>query len=186
MTRFTINNAPVEFKLPPETPLLWALRDAANLTGTKFGCGAGLCGACTVHVDGKAARSCQLTIGELEGTFITTIEGLSEDRSHPLQQAWIAEQVPQCGFCQPGMIMAAAALLKEKPDPTREDIAEAITNLCRCGTYPRIRRAIFRAARGDLPPPLPGPDVSASESVRLAPSLRPSSMRPADSQPPEG
>ncbi|GGI74901.1 (2Fe-2S)-binding protein [Polymorphobacter multimanifer] len=173
MTRFTINNSPVEFKLSPDTPLLWALRDAANLTGTKYGCGAGLCGACTVHVDGIATRSCQVTIGALEGTFVTTIEGLSDDRSHPIQQAWIAEQVPQCGFCQSGMIMAAAALIKAKPEPTPADIDAEITTLCRCGTYPRIRRAIIRAARGDLPTPLPGPDTAPGEAVRLAPSLRP-------------
>lgn len=173
MTRFTINNSPVEFKLSPETPLLWALRDAANMTGTKFGCGAGLCGACTVHVDGVATRACQVTIAALEGTFVTTIEGLSDDRSHPVQQAWIAENVPQCGFCQSGMIMAAAALLKEKPKPTDEDIDAAITNLCRCATYPRIRRAIQRAALGDLPEPLPGPGATPAEAARAAPSLKP-------------
>jgi len=172
MTRFTINNAPVEFKLAPDTPLLWALRDAANLTGTKFGCGAGLCGACTVHVDGVPTRACQIGIGDLEGTFVTTIEGLSDDRSHPLQQAWIAEQVPQCGYCQSGMLMAAAALLKEKPRPTDQDIDAAITNLCRCGTYPRIRRAIHRAALGDLPAPLPGPDTTPQDAARRAPSLK--------------
>lgn len=179
MTRFTINNSPVEFKLSPETPLLWALRDAANLTGTKFGCGAGLCGACTVHIDGVPTRSCQVPIGTIEGTFVTTIEGLSPDRSHAVQLAWIAEQVPQCGFCQSGMIMAAAALLKEKPRPTGEDIDAAMTNLCRCGTYPRIRRAIHRAARADLPPPLPGPDASAAEAATVAPSLRPAAPGPA-------
>jgi isoquinoline 1-oxidoreductase alpha subunit len=172
MTRFTVNNAPVEFKLAPDTPLLWALRDAANLTGTKFGCGAGLCGACTVHVDGVPARACQVSIADLEGTFVTTIEGLSDDRSHPLQQAWIAEQVPQCGYCQSGMLMAAAALLKEKPVPTDADIDAAITNLCRCGTYPRIRRAIHRAARMDLPTPLPDPDTSPAEAARSVPSLK--------------
>lgn len=148
MTRFTINGNPVAFDLPPETPLLWALRDAMNLTGTKFGCGAGLCGACTVHIDGQAQRSCQVNIGDIEGTFVTTIEGLSKDRSHPVQQAWIAEQVPQCGYCQPGMIMAVAAFLKDTPNPTEEDINAGITNLCRCGTYPRIRKAILRAAGG--------------------------------------
>jgi isoquinoline 1-oxidoreductase alpha subunit len=146
MTRFTINGNPVAFDLPPDTPLLWALRDAMNLTGTKFGCGAGLCGACTVHVDGAAQRSCQVSIGDIEGTFVTTIEGLSKDRSHPVQQAWIEEQVPQCGYCQPGMIMAVAAFLKDTPNPTEDDIDAGITNLCRCGTYPRIRRAILRAA----------------------------------------
>jgi len=175
MTRFTINNAPVEFKLAPETPLLWALRDAANLTGTKFGCGAGLCGACTVHVDGVPVRSCQVSIADLEGTFVTTIEGLSEDRSHAIQQAWIAEQVPQCGYCQSGMIMAAAALLKDNPTPSDADIDAAITNLCRCGTYPRIRRAIHRAARADLPTPVPAPDTTSAEAARRVPSLKPAS-----------
>lgn len=146
MTRFTINGNPVAFDLPPETPLLWALRDAMNLTGTKFGCGAGLCGACTVHIDGQAQRSCQVNIGDIEGTFVTTIEGLSKDGGHPVQEAWIAEQVPQCGYCQPGMIMAAAAFLKDTPNPTEDDIKAGITNLCRCGTYPRIKKAILRAA----------------------------------------
>ncbi len=146
MTRFTNNGNPVAFDLPADTPLLWALRDAMNLTGTKFGCGAGLCGACTVHIDGQAQRSCQVNIGDIEGTFVTTIEGLSKDGSHPVQQAWIAEQVPQCGFCQPGMIMAAAAFLKDTPKPTEDDIKTGITNLCRCGTYPRIKKAILRAA----------------------------------------
>jgi isoquinoline 1-oxidoreductase alpha subunit len=146
MTRFTIIGNPVAFDLPPETPLLWALRDAANLTGTKYGCGAGLCGACTVHIDGQAQRSCQIAIGDIEGTFVTTIEGLSKDRSHPVQQAWIEEQVPQCGYCQSGMIMAVAAFLKEKPNPTEDDIKSGITNLCRCGTYPRIKKAILKAA----------------------------------------
>jgi isoquinoline 1-oxidoreductase alpha subunit len=158
--------------MPPETPLLWALRDAANLTGTKYGCGAGLCGACTVHVDGKAQRSCQVTIGSLEGTLVTTIEGLSDDRSHPLQQAWIAEQVPQCGYCQSGMIMAAAALLKDNPKPSDTDIDTIITNLCRCGTYPRIRRAIHRAAGGDVDSGVPGPDTTGSEAAQIAPSLK--------------
>ena len=147
MTKFTVNGNPVEFLMQPDTPLLWALRDAAGLTGTKYGCGAGLCGACTVHVDGKATRSCQVTIAELEGTFITTIEGLSDNRDHPLQQAWIAAQVPQCGYCQSGMIMAAAALLKDKPNPSDDDINTTITNLCRCGTYPRIRLAVKTAAQ---------------------------------------
>ena len=146
MTKFTVNGNPVEFLMQPDTPLLWALRDAAGLAGTKYGCGAGLCGACTVHVDGKATRSCQVTIAELEGTFITTIEGLSDNRDHPLQQAWIAAQVPQCGYCQSGMIMAAAALLKDKPNPSDDDIDTTITNLCRCGTYPRVRAAIHTAA----------------------------------------
>ena len=146
MTRFTVNGNPTEYQLAADTPLLWALREASNLTGTKFGCGAGLCGACTVHVDGVPQRSCQISIGAIEGTFVTTIEGLSDDRSHPVQKAWIEAQVPQCGFCQSGMIMAAAALLKANPNPTRADIRAAISNICRCGTYPRIETAILRAA----------------------------------------
>jgi isoquinoline 1-oxidoreductase alpha subunit len=146
MTRFTVNGNPTEYQLAADTPLLWALREASNLTGTKFGCGAGLCGACTVHVDGVPQRSCQVSIGAIEGTFVTTIEGLSDDRSHPVQKAWIEAQVPQCGFCQSGMIMAAAALLKTNPNPTRADIRAAISNICRCGTYPRIETAILRAA----------------------------------------
>lgn len=146
MTRFTINGNPVAFDLPPETPLLWALRDAMNLIGTKFGCGAGLCGACTVHIDGQAQRSCQVNIGDIEGTFVTTIEGLSKDGGHPVQEAWIAEQVPQCGYCQPGMIMAVAALLARDPDPSEVTIREQITNICRCGTYPRIVAAVRQAA----------------------------------------
>jgi isoquinoline 1-oxidoreductase alpha subunit len=172
MTKFTVNGNPVEFLMDPTTPLLWALRDAAGLTGTKFGCGAGLCGACTVHVDGKATRSCQVSIADLEGTFITTIEGLSDNRDHPLQQAWIAAQVPQCGYCQSGMIMAAAALLKDKPNPSDEDINTAITNLCRCGTYNRIRKAIHMAAAGRSDSGVPGPDTDAGEAADHAPSLK--------------
>jgi aerobic-type carbon monoxide dehydrogenase small subunit (CoxS/CutS family) len=131
----------------PDTPLLWVLRDHLGLTGTKFGCGIGACGACTVHLDDEAIRSCSTPVSEAAGKRVTTIEGLSPDRSHPLQIAWIAEDVPQCGYCQPGQIMSAAALLAKNPRPGDADIDEAMSgNVCRCGTYQRIRRAIHRAA----------------------------------------
>ena len=134
-------------EVSPDTPLLWVLRDNLGLTGTKFGCGIGACGACTVHLDGNAVHSCTLPVGQVDGQPITTIEGLSTDGDHPLQQAWLAENVPQCGYCQPGQIMAAAALLADNPNPTDDDIDAAMShNLCRCGTYQRIRRAIHRAA----------------------------------------
>jgi aerobic-type carbon monoxide dehydrogenase small subunit (CoxS/CutS family) len=134
---------------PPDMPLLWLLRDVAGLTGTKYGCGQGLCGACTVHLDDKAVRSCLLPAGQAAGRRVTTIEGLSADRSHPVQRAWIAEEVPQCGYCQAGQIMAAAALLAATPQPTPAQVDEALAgNLCRCGTYQRIRRAVERAAGG--------------------------------------
>jgi isoquinoline 1-oxidoreductase alpha subunit len=148
MTHFTLNGHAVTVEGDTEMPLLWALRDQLGLTGTKFGCGIAACGACTVHVDGQPVRSCSFPLGSASGKNVLTIEGLSSDRSHPLQQAWIDEQVPQCGYCQSGMIMAAAALLQEKPHPTDKEIDLAITNLCRCGTYVRIRTAIHRAARG--------------------------------------
>ena len=147
MARLTVNNQPVQYRLDDDTPLLWALRDAANLTGTKYGCGTGECGACTVIVDGQAMPSCTLLLGEAEGRSVTTIEGLSADRSHPVQQAMVAEQAIQCGFCTPGIVMAAAALLATNASPADEDIARAITNICRCGVYPRLVRAIQRAAR---------------------------------------
>jgi isoquinoline 1-oxidoreductase subunit alpha len=177
MTKFTVNGNPVHFKMAPETPLLWALRDASNLTGTKFGCGAGLCGACTVHIDGVAQRSCQVPIGSIEGSFVVTIEGLSDDRAHPVQQAWIAEQVPQCGFCQSGMIMAVAALLKTNPNPSDADIDATITNICRCGTYGRIRKAIHRAAAGPVDSGVPSAETTAAEAARVAPSLKASLPR---------
>ena len=133
----------------PDTPLLWVLRDTLGYTGTKYGCGMSQCGACTVHVEGVAARSCVTPVGSVAGKKITTIEGLSADRSHPLQQAWIAEQVPQCGYCQSGMLMTASALLARKPKPTDADIDDALGgHICRCGTYQRIRRAVHRAADG--------------------------------------
>lgn len=148
MTSFTINGTPVQVTAPAEVPLLWIVREQLGLTGTKYGCGIAQCGACTVHVDGEAARSCQISLSDVEGKQVTTIEGLSPDGSHPLQRAWVAEQVPQCGFCQSGQIMQAATLLKVTPKPTREQIVQSMDgNLCRCGTYPRIVRAIERAAR---------------------------------------
>jgi isoquinoline 1-oxidoreductase subunit alpha len=132
----------------PEMPLLWALRDLLNMTGTKYGCGIGMCGACTVHLDGQAVRSCQTPVNSVGSRKVTTIEGLSSDGSHPVQRAWIAEQVPQCGYCQSGQIMQAAALITKTPRPTREQINQAMTgNICRCATYQRIRRAIERAAQ---------------------------------------
>src|SRR5689334_18466419 len=142
-----INNSPHEVEVAPDTPLLWVLRDKLNMTGTKYGCGMGLCGACTVHLDGQAVRSCQTAVSAVGSKKITTIEGLSADNSHPVQKAWIAEQVPQCGYCQPGQIMAAAALLKRNPNPTDKDIDGAMQgHICRCGTYPRIRKAIHTAS----------------------------------------
>ncbi len=149
MLKLTINGRPQTLDVGPDMPLLWALRDVAGLTGTKYGCGVGLCGACTVHVDGKAVRSCQLPAGQVVGKKVTTIEGLSADGSHPVQKAWVAEDVPQCGYCQAGQIMTAAALLQETPKPTAAQIDSAMAgNLCRCGTYQRIRKAIDRAAAG--------------------------------------
>jgi len=143
---FTVNGTRHSVDVAPDTPLLWVLRDTLGLTGTKFGCGIAQCGSCTVHVDGAAVRSCVVAIGSVSGKTVTTIEGLSRDRSHPVQRAWIAEDVPQCGYCQPGQIMAAVALLQEKASPTDADIDETMTNICRCGTYQRIRAAIHRAA----------------------------------------
>ena len=147
-----INGTSREVQSPPDTPLLWVIRDELGLTGTKFGCGIAACGACTVHVDGQATRSCVMPVQAMEGRSVTTIEGLPaaaglrEGEWHPVQRAWIQAQVPQCGYCQSGMVMAAAALLKAKPRPTDADIDAAITNICRCGTYPRVRQAIHAAA----------------------------------------
>jgi aerobic-type carbon monoxide dehydrogenase small subunit (CoxS/CutS family) len=147
MISLTVNGKQERVDVQPDTPLLWVLRDTLNLTGTKFGCGIGQCGACTVHLDGKAIRSCSTPASVAAGKKITTIEGLSGNSTHPLQQAWIAEQVPQCGYCQSGQIMSAAALLATNRRPTDQDIDRAMSgNICRCGTYQRIRRAIKRAA----------------------------------------
>ncbi len=147
MVAFTINGMRASADAAPDTPLLWVIREHLELTGTKFGCGAGLCGACTVHVDGVAVRSCQTAVSDVEGKAVKTIEGLSPDASHPLQKAWIAEQVPQCGYCQSGQIMQAAELLAANKNPSRADIvAHMDGNICRCGTYNRIIAAIQRAA----------------------------------------
>lgn len=142
----SINGKSHEVDVEPDTPLLWVIRDALGMTGTKFGCGIMQCGACTVHVDGVATRSCMFPIAELGTREVTTIEGLSDDVSHPLQRAWIEADVPQCGYCQSGMIMAAASLLNDTPNPTDDEIDQQITNICRCGTYTRIRQAIHEAA----------------------------------------
>jgi isoquinoline 1-oxidoreductase alpha subunit len=148
MITLTINGQSRSADVEPDTPLLWTLRDTLGLTGTKFGCGVGLCGSCTVHVDGQATRSCILPVSAAQGKQITTIEGLSKAGEHPVQKAWIVHDVPQCGYCQTGVIMAVAALLRTKPRPTDADIDKEITNICRCGTYARIRQAIHTAARG--------------------------------------
>jgi isoquinoline 1-oxidoreductase subunit alpha len=145
MSRLTVNGQPVQYRLDPRTPLLFALREASNLTGTKNGCGTGHCGACTVHVDGRAVRSCQVAIGDLEGSLVTTIEGLAQARGHPVQQAFLAANVVQCGFCIPGMVMTAAALIDRAQSVSDEEMDAAITNICRCGIYPRLREAIRSA-----------------------------------------
>jgi isoquinoline 1-oxidoreductase subunit alpha len=148
MISFNVNRKAVSVDVDPSEPLLWVLREKLGLTGTKFGCGMAQCGACTVHIDGQAVRSCVAPVSRAAGREVTTIEGISTDLSHPLQRAWIELDVPQCGYCQSGQIMSAAVLLREKPAPTDDDIDQAMTgNICRCGTYPRLRRAIHRAAK---------------------------------------
>lgn len=160
-----VNGEPLEYRLDPETPLLWALRDASNLTGTKYGCDSRDCGACTVLIDGRAATSCSVPIGTLEGAEVTTIEGLSPNRSHAVQQAWIAEQVTMCGYCEPGFIMAIAALLQSNPSPSDDQVA-ALPNICRCGAYPRIRKAIARAAQASAP-------AAAASPAQAIPAVTP-------------
>ena len=173
----TVNNRPVQYLLDPETPLLFALREASNLTGTKFGCGTGDCGACMVLIDGVPLRSCLVSIEEAEGRLITTIEGLSRDRSHPVQQALVAEQAIQCGFCTPGIAIAVAALLDGNPSPSREDMDAAIPNICRCGVYPRLVRAIARAGEAASGAraidAAPAPAIAPEEAAREVPALKP-------------
>jgi isoquinoline 1-oxidoreductase alpha subunit len=177
MSSFTVNGQPVHYRMDPDTPLLWALRDASNLTGTKYGCGTGHCGACMVHVDGNAVRSCRVPLSALEGSFVTTIEGLSSDRSHPIQQAFVADMVVQCGYCITGMIMAVAALIDRNDSPTDEQIDAAVTNLCRCGIYPRLRESIRRAIRiktgREQVPGAPPPHIAPADAAREVPAIRP-------------
>ena len=172
----TINDRPLGIDMDPETPLLWALRDEANLTGTKYGCGNGDCGSCMVLIDGTALRSCLVTLGEAEGRFVQTIEGLSRGGLHPVQQALVDEGAIQCGFCTPGVVMAIVGLLARSPQPSEEQIAEAIPNICRCGTYPRIKRAILRASGQRIPRvearPAPAeatPDTAPAPGFEIAP-----------------
>ena len=176
MPRLVVNDRPVEFHMDPQTPLLWGLRDAANLTGTKYGCGSGDCGACMVLVDGEALRSCLISLAEAEGRSVTTIEGLSRDRSHPVQQALVAEQAIQCGFCTPGIAISAAALLARNADPSEDEIKAAIPNLCRCGVYPRLVRAIQSAGRVvrrlETISAAPAPGISSEDAARAVPALK--------------
>ncbi|MEO6151842.1 MAG: (2Fe-2S)-binding protein [Croceibacterium sp.] len=176
MTDLTVNGRPLRFDLDPQTPLLWALRDAANLTGTKYGCGVGDCGACMVMVDGAALRSCLITLAETEGRLVTTIEGLSRDRSHPVQQALVAEQAIQCGFCTPGIAMAAAALLATNADLSEDQIKHAIGNLCRCGVHPRLVTAIQRAGRvarrSETISAAPAPGIDPRDAAAAVPAMQ--------------
>lgn len=170
MTSMTLNGEAIRFALDPATPLLWALRDAANLTGAKYGCDHGGCGACTVIVDGRATPSCTVPIASLEGADVVTIEGLAPDRGHPIQQAWAAEQVSQCGYCEPGIILSIAALLRSNPRPSEAEIA-GLTNICRCGIGPRARKAIVRASMA-----MTGGDSLSS----IATQVQPPSVTPRD------
>lgn len=178
MSRMTVNDRPVEFQLDPRMPLLYALREAMNLTGTKAcGGGADCGGACMVLVDGVALRSCAITLAEAEGRIITTIEGLSRDRGHPVQQAMVAQAAIQCGYCTPGIVIAAAALLQRNPAPTRADMEAAIPNICRCGVYPRLIKAVEQAGRVALRQErisaAPAPGISAEDAAKAVPALRP-------------
>lgn len=179
MPRLTVNDRAIEIDMDPLTPLLWGLRDAANLTGTKYGCGIGDCGACMVMIDGEALRSCLVSLAECEGRSVTTIEGLSRDRSHPVQQAMVAEQAIQCGFCTPGIAIAAAALLAHNANPSEAEIKAAIPNLCRCGVYPRLLRTVQRAGRimrrEETLSAAPPPGMDASGAGHAVPALTPDS-----------
>ncbi|MEZ0495529.1 (2Fe-2S)-binding protein [Sphingomonas sp. IW22] len=175
MTRMTVNNQPIQYRLAPDTPLAYALRDASNLTGTKIGCSNGECGACTVDIDGRAVRSCTVTIAAVEGSFITTIEGLARDRDHPVQQAFLAANVSQCGFCIPGIVMSAATLLQRERDPDDEAIRRAVDHHCRCGIQPRLIETVRRAAaiaRGDeTVTPIARPGTDAVDAAGAVPAL---------------
>lgn len=185
MAKLTINGKSVDIDATPDTPLLWAIRDHIGLTGTKYGCGVGQCGSCTVHIDGEAVRSCSMTLGSVKpGQKIVTIEGLSPDSSHPIQKAWLQLEVPQCGYCQSGMIMAAAALLAENKNPSDSDIDATMTNICRCGTYPRIREAIRQAGRimrgEERVAAAPPPGIAPADAARQVPGLSPVGKRRED------
>ncbi|HTG37398.1 (2Fe-2S)-binding protein [Sphingomonas sp.] len=175
MTRLTVNNQPIRYALAPDTPLAHALRDASNLTGTKIGCSNGECGACTVDIDGRAVRSCTVTLAMVEGSFVTTIEGLARDRDHPVQQAFLAANVSQCGFCIPGIVMSAAALIGRERDPGDDAIRRAVDHHCRCGIQPRLVDAVRRAAalaRGDERiAPVARPGIDAEEAAAAVPAL---------------
>ena len=175
MTDLVVNGRPLRIAMDPAAPLLWALRDAANLTGTKYGCGVGDCGACTVLVDGAALRSCLVSLADTEGREVVTIEGLSRDRGHPVQQALVAQGAIQCGFCTPGIAMAAAALLARNPDPSAAEITAAIPNLCRCGVYPRLVAAVRQAARiarrMERVDNVPAPGIEPADAARAVPAL---------------
>lgn len=177
MAKLTVNNQPIEYRLPGDTPLLFALREASNLTGTKYGCGVGDCGACIVAIEGEAIRACLVTLDEVEGRYVTTIEALSRDRSHPVQQAFAAANVGQCGFCLPALVMSAAVLLDKDPDPSGDAIDAAIKTLCRCGSYPRIADAVRRAGRVkrrvERISAVPPPGISPEEAASQVPALRP-------------
>ena len=175
MPRLTVNGQPLEYRMDPRTHLLFALREASNLTGAKYGCGTGHCGACTVHVDGQAVRSCQVAIADCEGSQVTTIEGLAQNRAHPVQQAFLSANLVQCGFCIPGMVMAAAALVDRAQSPTDAAVDAALTNICRCGIYPRLREAIRTALQGRGGQVQPAPEA--------APAPEPAPTQPVDAQP---